>query len=236
MYFVAAALIGATTILVFFTFPETVYKRHGKLAGTEFAPRKKTFSENLKLYSGTHTKENLLHMFIRPIILLCLPPILWATLNLTVTIGFLVAITSNFASAFASTYNFKPWQSGLCFISAIFGCILGIVCAGAVSDRVADYFTKRNGGVREPEMRLPAIIPALICGPLGLVIYGVGIAERWHWMVPTIGIGLCKSHADMLVVVCSPEGSNLQNSGQLLTTSSKLCCRRRYKRFSRVHH
>ncbi|KEF58759.1 uncharacterized protein A1O9_03602 [Exophiala aquamarina CBS 119918] len=70
------------------------------------------------------------------------------------------------------------------------GTLLGILGGGWLSDWVADFFTKRNGGVREPEMRLPAMTVALICSPLALVLYGCGIQYRWHWMVPTIDLGL----------------------------------------------
>jgi len=54
----------------------------------------------------------------------------------------------------------------------------------------ADFFTKRNGGIREPEMRLPAMMISFIASPLACVLYGVGIDRRLHWMVPTVGLGL----------------------------------------------
>jgi hypothetical protein len=55
---------------------------------------------------------------------------------------------------------------------------------------VADFFTRQNGGIREPEMRLPAIFPRMICGPLALLLYGIGIENKLHWMIPTFGLGL----------------------------------------------
>lgn len=61
-----------------------------------------------------------------------------------------------------------------------------------MSDRVADWFIKRNGGLREPEMRLPSIVVSLITTPLGLVLFGVGIQYKLHWMCPTVGLGLRK--------------------------------------------
>jgi MFS family permease len=111
---------------------------------------------------------------------------------MSVTIGFLVAVVSNVASAFSTTYGFAAWQSGLCFIAGIVGCLLGTFAGGPFSDWVADYFTQRNNGIREPEMRLPAIIPSVIAAPLALLLYGLGIANQWHWMVPTFGLGLRK--------------------------------------------
>jgi hypothetical protein len=107
-----------------------------------------------------------------------------------VTIGFLVAITSNFATAFSDTYNFTSWQCGLCFVSGLVGSFLGIAFGGHISDWTADWFTQRNGGIREPEMRLPSIAIGGAFAPVALILYGVGINNQLHWMVPTLGLGM----------------------------------------------
>lgn len=220
IYWVATALIGTCTILVILTFPETVYLRDENavaaaaqnentqldleskttksthiddLPTDEVIPEKRSYASSLRIYSGTYTKESLFKLFLRPVILLMLPSVLWATLAMAGTIGFLVAITSNFASAFSEAYNFQPWQAGLCFIAALIGSFTGIFFGGHFSDWVADKQTKRNGGIREPEMRLPAILVSVITAPLALVLYGVGIHFKLHWMCPTMGLALSKS-------------------------------------------
>jgi hypothetical protein len=171
----------------------------GETAEIEVAPQDANvdsspgFKQGLRLYHGKFTHESLWKMIIRPVGLLILPPVLWATLVMSVTIGFITAITSNVSSAFSTAYGFEAWQSGLCFVSAIIGCAFGILLGGNFSDWVADYFTRRNGGIREPEMRLPAIMVGAITGPLALALYGCGIKWQMHWIVPTIGIGLSKS-------------------------------------------
>ena len=216
IYYIASILIGATTILVIFTLPETAFNRSPVDVPTELeatskiyrngieprddglmkvqqehieelaeststsppitpVPKKKNFAQNLKIFHGKLTHEPFWRMFYRPIVLLAVPAVLWATLVMSVTIGFLVAISSNFASAFSTTYNFSSLESGLCFISGLIFTMLGLFGGGMASDFTADFFTKRNGGIREPEMRLPAIMIGLITTPLGLVLYGVGI-------------------------------------------------------------
>jgi MFS family permease len=212
IYYVAVALIGTLLLVAFFTFPETVYIRElpDEQSGTEqtsnlsqeksrastthleagerSVPKKKTYLQLLKVFSGRYTDENIFTMFVRPIALILLPPVLWGALTMSVTIGFLVAVTSNVAPAYELAYNFKPYQTGLCFFAAIIGSLIGIFCGGHLGDMMADYLTKRNGGIREPEMRLPAIIISLITTPLALVLYGVGIQYKLHWMCPTIGL------------------------------------------------
>lgn len=211
IYYVAIALIGATLILAFFTFPETNYLRPIEVdsdgtpvsgideklnvdshveAGTNSVPKKKTYIQRLKVFSGVYTQESFWKLFWRPFALILLPPVLWSSLVQAVTIGFIVAVTSNVASAYSTTYNFQPYQTGLCFFAAILGALVGIFCGGYLGDKTADFFTKRNGGIREPEMRLPAMIFSLISTPLSLILYGVGIQNKLHWMCPTMGLAL----------------------------------------------
>lgn len=153
-------------------------------------PKKKSYIQMLRLFSGTYTSEPLLKMVLRPLCLICLPPVLWAALVESVTIGFLVAVTSNVSVAYEAAYDFQAWQVGLCFIASCVGSALGIPAGGHLGDIVADYFTRKNGGIREPEMRLPAMTLSLVTAPLAMVLYGVGIQKRLHWICPTIGLGL----------------------------------------------
>lgn len=157
--------------------------------GTAPPPKKKTYLQSIAIFTGTYTHESIFTIFIRPVALILLPPVLWATLVMSVTIGFLVAISSNFATAFSDTYGFEPYQSGLCFISGLLGSAIGVAFGGHISDWTADYFTRRNGGRREPEMRLPSLLIGGIFAPIGLLLYGFGIDRQLHWIVPTLGLG-----------------------------------------------
>ncbi|KAJ5675957.1 hypothetical protein N7462_008854 [Penicillium macrosclerotiorum] len=211
IYWVGAALVGATLLVVIFSFPETAFERYNnplvvspdqaaviaegrekelvEANSTLSIPSKRSYWQDLKPWDGRkYTDEALWRMMVRPLGLIILPPVFWATIVMSVTIGFLVAISSNIGSAFNTAYGFEPWQVGLCFIGNLLGCAFGIVLGGPFSDWIADYFTKRNGGIREPEMRLPAIILTIIASPLSLVLYGVGIQNKLHWMVPTLGL------------------------------------------------
>jgi hypothetical protein len=86
--------------------------------------------------------------------------------------------------------GFKAWQRGLCFLYAIIGSLIGIYIGGHLSDKIADRFTKCDGGIRESKMRLPSIAISLITTPLRLILYGVRIQNKLHWMCPTISLGL----------------------------------------------
>ncbi len=214
IYEVSSALIGFVLLLLFFTLPETAYKRvvrdkdipsgsaealgstasqTGDAETGQSVATKQTYLQSLKIFRRQPlTNESVLKMFIRPFALIILPSVLWAALVQSVTIGFLVAVTSNVDPAFEQAYRFQPWQVGLCFFAAIIGSLLGLPAGGKLGDWCADYLTKRNGGIREPEMRLPTIMISAITAPLALVLYGVGIQHHLHFICPTIGLALCK--------------------------------------------
>ena len=218
VFWVSFALTGATAVLMFLTLPETLYVRN-VVVSTDIGDansKQETSGEykiedvvadRLQQHVGQRpsimeivskppfrqfTRESIWRVAFRPIILICLPSVLWASLVLSVVVGFLVAISSNLATAFSLTYNFSTWQTGLCMISGVIGSIIAIFFGGYLSDACADYLTRRNGGIREPEMRLPLMAISLITGPLSLVLYGVGIGSQLHWIVPVIGLGLCE--------------------------------------------
>ncbi|KAL2844854.1 MFS transporter [Aspergillus pseudodeflectus] len=209
IYYMATGLIWGLVTLITFTMPETAYNRAQSVDdendlganddGTDKAqavhlesriPVKKTYREQMRLINPPLTNESLLAMFWRPIPLLFLPSVLWGTLSMSVVIGTFVAISSNYATAFSTTYGFSTWQCGMTYSGVLVGALVAIYGGGWLSDKVADLFTIRSGGIREPEMRLPTVTISLILGPLGLLLYGAGIAKAMHWIVPIVGLGL----------------------------------------------
>jgi MFS family permease len=92
------------------------------------------------------------------------------TLNLTQS--------QNFA---APPYNFSSQTIGFMNFAILIGAFIGLATAGPLSDWVSMRATKRNGGIREPEMRLPAMIPYVIIMYLGNIIVSVGYEKKWPW-------------------------------------------------------
>ncbi|CAG8157663.1 unnamed protein product [Penicillium salamii] len=148
------------------------------------------FIMSLKIFNGPFTTESLWQLFWRPIRLLLLPPVLWGTLAQSVCISALVAVTTSSETAFSKTYHWTIWQCGLAYIATIIGALLSIFGSGWLSDTTADWLTRRNHGLREPEMRLPALILCSILCPLGIVLYGLGIEHGLPWIVPVLGLAL----------------------------------------------
>ncbi|KAI0475997.1 major facilitator superfamily domain-containing protein [Xylariaceae sp. FL0804] len=136
------------------------------------------------------TEEPLWKLSLRPVVLIALPSALWASLVMAVSIGFLVAMSTNVSTAFAEVYGFATWQIGVSLVGGVVGSLLAVWFGGPLSDACSDRLTRRNAGIKEPEFRLPAIAVSLVTGPLALILYGVGIQKHLHWICPVVGLAL----------------------------------------------
>lgn len=67
---------------------------------------------------------------------------------------------------------------------------MGTYLCGPFSDKIATFYTRRNNGVREPEMRLPTCIIAAMFLWIGVVIAAVTYHYQTHYMGPIIGYGI----------------------------------------------
>ncbi|KAF5550684.1 major facilitator superfamily transporter [Fusarium mexicanum] len=90
-------------------------------------------------------------------------------------------------------YNFSTTNTGLVLFAALVGDILGWGI-GVLSGQVVIALARRNGGVKEPEMRLYMLVPCFVFAAVGYMIYGWGAQTEAHWITITIGIGAMISH------------------------------------------
>ncbi|KAH3904389.1 hypothetical protein HBH56_235380 [Parastagonospora nodorum] len=87
-------------------------------------------------------------------------------------------------------YNFKPVQVGFTNFAIMVGAFIGLFTAGPLSDWVSSRSTRKNNGIREPEMRLPAMIPYVIIMLLGNIVVSIGYERKWPWQaIVVIGFG-----------------------------------------------
>lgn len=97
--------------------------------------------------------------------------------------GFLVVNLSQAQVFAAPPYGFSSQTIGLFNLAVLIGGFIGLFTCGPLSDWVAAYLTARNNGVREPEMRLVAMIPYIMIMIIGSVITSVGYDRHWPWQV-----------------------------------------------------
>lgn len=88
------------------------------------------------------------------------------------------------AQAFSKPpYRYTPQTIGFFNFAVVIGLVLGMVTAGPLNDWISMRATKRNKGIREPEMRLPAMIPYTLIMILGNFVVGFGYQYHWDWRV-----------------------------------------------------
>jgi MFS family permease len=156
--------------------------------------RKETGNPNLrsKLDTGLTPKELFKRAIFRPTKMLFLSPIVAALCWYTaVAYGLLYLLFTTFTFVFEEVYYFSTGTVGLTYIGTGVGMILGLGILGTATDRILRK-QKAMGREMKPEHRIPLIltVPAAICLPVGLFLYGWTTDKHVHWIVPLIGTAI----------------------------------------------
>lgn len=135
----------------------------------------KTWAQRLSLV--TYTQEPIWPYFYRPIeILFTFPAVLCCGLQYACGVIWLTILSSVIALVFPlPPYEFTPEQIGYMSVGPFIGNLIGSFYGGFLGDWSIKYFSGRNSGYYEPEMRLYILhLPAVaLCG--GLIMFGVTI-------------------------------------------------------------
>jgi MFS family permease len=149
-------------------------------------PPKDSYWKSIAPFNGRKTDEYVWKLALRPLPLFGHPGILWACLIQGTLIGWTVFIGIVLAAIMLGPpLFFNEVKTGYMYTSAFVGAVVGFVLSGLLSDSTANWMTRKNRGVFEPEFRLVLVIPQLIFGCIGL--YGFGITSNntykygWFW-------------------------------------------------------
>ncbi|KAK4863574.1 hypothetical protein LT330_002352 [Penicillium expansum] len=102
--------------------------------------------------------------------------------------GCLYLLLTTVTNAFRETYHWSLETSGLAYIGLGSGFLFGQVVFAILSDRAIIRLKARNGGVFEPEMRLPLCVVFALSVPVSFFWYGWSLQAKTHWIVPIIGL------------------------------------------------
>ncbi|KKK11813.1 hypothetical protein ARAM_002658 [Aspergillus rambellii] len=94
-------------------------------------------------------------------------------------------------------YGFNSRNQGLFFLSPFVGSLFGVVFSGPGGDWIATFFTKRNHGIREPEMRLPTCLLAAFFTFFGALWFALAYQHQMHWVMPIVGAGILSVGSQM---------------------------------------
>ena len=191
-FYVPSILTGAVLLIFILTVPETLYSR----VPEALSRPSRTWAENMLMQRRAHpTRQLRLADFGRPFQMLKYPSVLLPTLCYSLSFAYgsiLFIITS--ANLFGAIYHFQPQQTGLLLgIPITVGGVIGESVAGGVSDWISEKRALARGGPRSPEDRLLSTIPASILTPLGIIIEGVCLERKTHWIGIAMGIAVASA-------------------------------------------
>ncbi|KAK4961505.1 hypothetical protein LTR10_001995 [Elasticomyces elasticus] len=207
-FWLTVALAAFVTLLLVVAFPETRWRR-GSTNPTE---SKTSVEAEAKLESDSET-ASVGHMvgkgkpsraqwspiqkpdsrwmtfvvrdITTPFIVFFNPIVFWAALMLAGPADLLLIFNLTESGLFGSpAYGFSPGAVGYTNFAFFVGGIIGVLTAGPLSDWWARRATLKNNGIREAEMRLPALLPYCIIFLISHVIGAVGYQKLYSW--PTI--------------------------------------------------
>jgi MFS family permease len=127
-----------------------------------------------------------------PIMLFSFPVVEWTSFAFSWAASAFLMLNLTQSQAFAAPpYLLSSSAVGLTNFAPLVGGTIGMFVAGPLSDWVSMRATKRNGGIREPEMRLPTLIPFALLAIVGGLVTAYGYQNKWSWeIIVVIGYGL----------------------------------------------
>jgi MFS family permease len=156
-------------------------------------PPRKTLRQRLSLWSGVDHDAPFLMMALRSFTYYLVPVAVWVNTTYGIFIA-LGALTFNLTFPYLiveEPYNWSQTNSGLIAVASMIGFFIAIPLTPA-SDILAAKLTKRNGGIREAEMRLGALLPPMVIAPAGLAVYGCTAQFQLHWIGYFAGVAMCQ--------------------------------------------
>jgi MFS family permease len=152
---------------------------------------KKTWTQEISLWSGVAPNTNLFRMAVRPFPMFAYPCVIYSFLGYAVALVLTVSV--NILNPFvlqAPPYSWSPMINGLINIPGFIGNVVGSYAGGWLVDIFCDWRTRRNKGVYEPENRLYlCVLPLLITGA-GCILFGHGVESTLHWTSLFFGYGM----------------------------------------------
>lgn len=197
LFHILNACIGLQLILAFFFVPETCYLRDATMSAAlqvngegeknivstredqslenrnplPQAP-KKTFAQGLSVFNGTFTDESLIRLVVAPLVSCFNIAALWTVVITGAVSSFYVAAAFVIAQLFSPPpYLLTAAGVGYMSLGPFIGGTIGSVIVGLLMDPLTIWLSKRNGGVYEPEFRLPLVAVGAACGA-GLFGFG----------------------------------------------------------------
>lgn len=134
-------------------------------------------------------RQVLLNGLIRPMKMLCTSAIVFSvSLYIAFAYGCLYLLFNTIPFVFQESYGWSIGTTGLVYLAMLVGYAMGLTSFSLMSDKTVVRMTEANGGVYEPEFRLPNVMWFAPMLPITFFWYGWAAYKAVHWSVAVIGI------------------------------------------------
>ncbi|KAK8029807.1 transporter HOL1 [Apiospora rasikravindrae] len=149
----------------------------------KFAPR--TWRSDMRLWVGDIEWLKGWEAFYQTFELVLYPNVFWALCINGLTLGVNVAIGTT-----VTPLQLPQTSASYVNTGQIATALLALPLFGHGSDGLIKWFSRRRGGMHEPETRLVPLVFPMLVGVFTAVLYGQGAAhpERYHWFVYVWGV------------------------------------------------
>ncbi|KAJ5691882.1 hypothetical protein N7462_001305 [Penicillium macrosclerotiorum] len=132
--------------------------------------------------------NNPLLIFIEPLAIVVDPIVIWASIMWSITFTWTILLGAVASQIFtAPPYDMSTIAVGnLTGIAPLIGSALGTVIGGLLCDLSSKLMAAKNGGIYEPEFRLPVMLPATIAMAAGA--FGLGAATQYGLSTMVCGV------------------------------------------------
>ncbi|KAK5039358.1 hypothetical protein LTR13_003615 [Exophiala sideris] len=161
---------------------EHSHKEHvaepGAVADETIIPKKKTFVQELAVWTGVYSRDSIFKYLLGPFLTLLNPAACYAV----IASGLLNSWYVGSAIILSGVFSGKPWsynaaQIGYLGAGPFIGGLIGSLITGFFGDYVIKYITKKNKGTYEPEFRLVFMLPACIGCGIGMFLFGYTMSK-----------------------------------------------------------
>ncbi|KAJ5777631.1 hypothetical protein N7520_000877 [Penicillium odoratum] len=183
-YFLSIA-VGVIFVIATFTIRETTYLKNPESRG------KRSQWQWMSLTLGFNRDASFLQALLDILANAAYPPLIWCSLTIGISVGWNIVVQLTSSRTFLKPpYSWKLGDLGLLSLAGFIGCVLAFYAGGRLIDIISNRSTMKHGGVRMPEYRLPAIVIPGTIGPAGILIFGLCVAHKTHWIGPAIGYAM----------------------------------------------
>ncbi|PWY84386.1 MFS general substrate transporter, partial [Aspergillus eucalypticola CBS 122712] len=206
-FWILAIGLGASLITLFFTMPETMYYHdrpkivpaeagkdntaHVESVGHVERLKKRSYIRGLSVWPGGNPTVDVRGMVYRSFLYCLNPIVIWASAVYGLSFISLTTLAATVAQIFGlPPYYFDSIGLGLVFLSPFVGSLLATFFCSYIADKIVNYSVRRNGGVREPEMRLFSLPVAAAASAAGSIVVALCLHYQTHYMGPIVGFGI----------------------------------------------